>query len=74
MKRQIKGISAKRAQDLCELLPTIGMIEHHIGDDLCTLIVDEYVIIKIFDDCIMLDCGTVKEFISAEDFKSLEVY
>ena len=73
MKRQIKGISVKRAQDLCELIPRIGMIEHHIDDDLCTLVLDEYVIIKIFDDCIMLDSGMFKEFIAAEDFKSLEV-
>ena len=49
------------------------MIEHHIGEDLCTLVLDEDVIIKIYEDCIVLDCGTVKEFISAEDFKSLEV-
>ena len=73
MKRQIKGINVKLAEDLCKLIPTVGTIEHHIGDNLCTLILDEYVIIKIFDDCIMLDSGTVKEFIAAEDFRSLEV-
>ena len=74
MKRQISGISVKLAHDLCKLLPAVGTIEHHIGDDLCTLVLDEDVIIKIYEDCIVLDCGTVKEFISAEDFKSLEVY
>lgn len=73
MKCQINGISVKRAQDLCELIPRIATIEHHIDEDLCTLVLDEDVIIKIYEDCIVLDCGTVKEFLAAEDFKSLEV-
>lgn len=74
MKRQISGISVKLAHDLCKLIPAVGIIEHQIGDDLCCLVLDDGVIIKIYEDCIVLDCGTVKEFISAEDFKSLEVY
>lgn len=74
MKRQISGISVKLAHDLCKLIPAVGMIEHQIGDDLCTLVLNDGVIIKIYEDCIVLDCGMVKEFISAEDFKSLEVY
>lgn len=74
MKRQISGISFKLAHDLCKQLPAVGMIEHQIGDDLCNLVLDEDVIIKIYEDCIVLDCGTVKEFIAAEDFQSLEVF
>lgn len=73
MERQIKGINVKLAQHLCELIPTVGTIEHYIGADLCTLVLDEDVIIKIYEDCIVLDCGTVKEFITPDDFKSLEV-
>lgn len=73
MKRRIKGISVKRAHDLCMLIPAVGMIEHKIGEDLCDLVLDTTVIIKIYEDCIVLDCGTVKEFIAAEDFQSLEV-
>lgn len=73
MTRQVNGISVKTAHDLCAAVPRIGMIEHHIGDDLCSLILDDAVIIKVYDDCIVFDLGGIKEFLSAEDFISLEV-
>lgn len=74
MKRQISGISVKLAHDLCKVIPTVGVIEHQIGEDLCTLVLNDNLIIKIYEDCIVLDSGTVKEFINENDFHSLEVY
>lgn len=74
MKRQVNGISVKTAHDLCAAVPRIGMIEHQIGDDLCSLILDDNVIIKVYDDHVVFDLGSTKEFLSAEDFRSLEVY
>ena len=73
MQRQVNGISAKTAHDLCAEVPRIGMIEHHIGDDLCSLILDDNVIIKVYDDCVVFDLGGIKEFLSEEDFESITI-
>ena len=74
MKRQIKGISVKLAYDLFTEIPKIGTVEHHTGDSLCNITLDDSVIIKVYDDCIVFDLGGTKEFLRAEDFISLEVF
>lgn len=73
IKRQIKGISVKLTYDLFTEIPHLGTVEHQIGDNLCNIILNDSVIIKVYDDCVVFDLGGKKEFLLAEDFISLEV-
>lgn len=73
MTRQICGISKLLAHDLCKEFPRLGIIEHHIDDDMATLILDTPVILKAYDDHITLDLGGKLAFISSNDFVSIKI-
>ena len=73
MTRQICGISKQLAHDLCEEFPRLGFIEHHIDDDMTSIILDSAVILKAYDDYIKLDLGGKLAFISSNDFVSIKM-
>lgn len=73
MTRQLKGLSLKLAHDLCAEIPRLGIIEECINDPLCNIILDDPVIMKVYDDHIVIDLGGKKAFLSENDFVSIEV-
>lgn len=72
MTRHIKGLPLKLAHDLCAEIPRLGIIEEHIDDDLCTIILDDPVILKIYDNSIVIDLGGKKAFLACSEFIAIE--
>lgn len=73
MTRHIKGLEPITAHNLCKELPRLGIIEHHINDELTTLILDSSVIMKVYDDHIVLDLGGKLAFLSDIEFEAVEI-
>ena len=73
MTRHIKGIRKLTAHNLCADFPRLGIIEYHTNDDLTTLILDSSVIMKVYDDHIVLDLGGKLAFLSDIEFEAVEI-
>ena len=73
MTRHIKGLEPLTAHNLCKELPRIGIIEEHINDDLVTLVLHSTVILKIYDDHIVIDQGLKKVFLFEDQFEAIEI-
>ena len=73
MTRHIKGLEPVTAHNLCADFPRLGIIELHTYDELTTLILDSSVIMKVYDDHIVLDLGGKLVFLSDIDFEAIEI-
>lgn len=73
MSRYITGLERKTAHDLMEEIPNLGIINLNIGDATCSIELDGAVIIKSYDDALVLDCGGKKVILSDNDFEKVVI-
>lgn len=68
MSRYITGLEIQLAHDLFKEAPHLGIIELHIADGLCSIELDSAVIIKSYDDALVLILGDKKLILSDKEF------
>lgn len=73
MSRYITGLQRQLAHDLLEEIPHLGIIELHIANGLCSIELDSAVIIKSYDDSIVLDLGYKKAILSDKEFEKVVI-
>ena len=73
MTREIRGLSELAYDRLNENLPNIFSKTSEIKHAAVDVVLNEYTIIKVYDDSVMFDLGGHIEFIGADDFMYINI-
>ena len=73
MSRYITGLERELAHDLLKEIPHLGIIELHIADGLCSIELDRAVIIKSYEDALVLIMGDKKLILSDKEFEKVVI-
>lgn len=73
MSRYITGLEIQLVHDLLKEAPHLGIIEVNIADGLCRIELDSPVIIKSYDDALVLILGDKKLILSDKEFKKVVI-
>lgn len=73
MTRVIRGLSELAYDRLKENLPNIFSKTSEVKNGIVDVTLNEYVIIKAYDDSVMFDLGGHLEFIGADDFMYINI-
>lgn len=73
MSRYITGLQRELAHDLLKEIPHLGIIELHISEGTCSIELDSAVIIKSYDDALVLILGDKKLILSDKEFEKVVI-
>lgn len=73
MSRYITGLERQLAHDLLKEAPHLGIINFKIADGICDIELDSAVIIKSYDDALVLILGDKKLILSDKEFEKVVI-
>ena len=73
MSRYITGLEIQLAHDLLKEAPHLGIIELKFAEGLCRIELDSAVIIKSYDDALVLILGGEKLILSDKEFEKVVI-